>query len=235
MAITHATIKAPNDRLFAIADWNAAHIGSTLESHTLAELQAIKAGNWVVPGQLYFISDLAEPLIICGASTSTFYTNAISPTWPDDIILYDTTYASAGNWVITYRKDTIKNLSAYYNWRILKSRRWETAPGNGTFISPIDPGGCAYLDYYTFGNNIDQAAHVFAVAPDGNGDNCINISIGAQSWNNVFGHFCSTINIGDASTINMFGNGYVYYDQTGHEIDRYSGIGEAIDAYRKRW
>jgi len=33
----------------------------------------------------------------------------------------------------------------------------------------------------------------------------------------------------------MFGNGYVYYDQNGQEIKRYSGIGEAIDAYRKRW
>lgn len=33
----------------------------------------------------------------------------------------------------------------------------------------------------------------------------------------------------------LFGNGNVYYDQNGEPIERYNGIGEAIDAYRRKW
>lgn len=107
---------------------------------------------------------VAEPIYVLATSPNTLAPQAYSPLWSDDVIYYsvnDTTPLTPTNpaiskGVITYRKDTKKNLSAHYDWRNVLFRRWERTAGGGIFFWNIDPapfvgvGGQATSDFFTF-------------------------------------------------------------------------------------
>ncbi len=73
---------------------------------------------------------------------------AFSEEYPEDIIQYDFTVGSKGK--IVYRKDTNKNLSAWYDFRGIQFRRWQVGlEASGSYSSVIDNLGL-YEDYDTF-------------------------------------------------------------------------------------
>ncbi len=115
-----------------------------LISKTYAELSVMVGASTLVPGQAYLITDFAtkhiipqtivenigvtEPIIITAETTTTFYCNAISTLFPQDIINYefvDSTTAGGDKGRIYFRKDTQKLVSTGYDWRNVKFRRWQ--------------------------------------------------------------------------------------------------------------
>ena len=85
------------------------------------------------------ITGTVESLIVLATSENTISTEAYSEQFPTDMIRYDWnpanwltdtgfsvggTIISGFKGVITYRHDTINNVSAHYDWRNVKFRRW---------------------------------------------------------------------------------------------------------------
>ncbi len=158
---------------------------------TWAGLDTLKSTNAMVKGY-YRITDYqttgtipntadsilgtTEPLIVFALDASNLYHQAWSEQFPQDIIHYelnDTSTQGAVSGRIYFRKDTLKNLEAPYDWRVWKFRRWETALGSGIFTEFTDPGGGeASQDFYTFG---DLA----------NGGTCASIAIKEVSLGDV--------------------------------------------------
>jgi len=140
-----------------------------------------------------------EPLLLFATSINTISPTAMSVINPYDIIQYSVTDTSAlapnnpaiSKGVITFRKDTVKNLSAYYDWRGVLFRRWERTAGGGIFFWNIDPapfvgsGGQAFLDEYSF------------YSADGAGNRAC--SFGPNTYNIVCGDNNSGIEIGPDS------------------------------------
>lgn len=79
-------------------------------------------------------SEGVEPLTIMAITTSAFSNIAYSPSFPNDLIQFDFNNVLCEDGVtarrgkIIYRKDNIKNLEAFYDWRNVKFRRWKIAP-----------------------------------------------------------------------------------------------------------
>lgn len=89
--------------------------GGTVISLTYAAAAALVAGTSVVSGQFYNITDATAAnigLIILGTSSATFSVNALEAANVNDVIEYDFT-----NDIITYRFDTVNNISSYEDWR----------------------------------------------------------------------------------------------------------------------
>jgi hypothetical protein len=104
-----------------------------------------------------------EPIYVLATSTSTIDKKVVSENYPEDIIYWD---PEPSNWltdqafsdtsaspvaivrgfkgVITYRKDCVKNIETFYDWRSFLFRRWTIdragfpAWGSGTTYSPGD-------------------------------------------------------------------------------------------------
>lgn len=55
---------------------------------------------------------------------------------------------------ITERKDVIKNIHLFEDWRSIKYRRWETSPASGIYTVLISNDG-TYVDRYIFENDVD--------------------------------------------------------------------------------
>jgi hypothetical protein len=123
-------------------------------------------------GTLTDLQGPVEPILVMATSLSTLSPIAYSPSRPNDILHYslnDVTQLapndlSISKGVITYREDTSKDLSAYYDWRAVTFRRWESSPGSLFYAWPVPyPGTGGYYDFYTFtdpngGNN--QYCHI---------------------------------------------------------------------------
>ncbi|MEO1052887.1 MAG: hypothetical protein AAFX87_19790 [Bacteroidota bacterium] len=158
--------------------------GSAFQEFTYEELRILKSANNMVPGTMYKISDhatkhqipgtseintgLVEPLIVKAISENILDSKAYSPAFPDDIVLYDFDNdlcedgITARTGKITYRKDTKKILSSYYDWRNVKFRRYnitgithgsvtETTPSafEATIINgAVDTTATRYREYY---------------------------------------------------------------------------------------
>lgn len=154
---------------------------------TYAALTTLIIANGLIKGDFYLISDYAttynmpntavvntgpiEQLILQASSVNSLNERAISVSFPQDIISYevvDSTTQGGTTGRIKYRKDTIKNNSTYYDWRVVKFRRWESAPASGQFRIITDNGG-AHQDFFTF-NNDSGAANCFnnELGPVGN-------------------------------------------------------------------
>jgi hypothetical protein len=75
-----------------------------------------------------------EELVVLAVSTSAFSVVAYSPSFPTDIIHFNFNDILCEDGVtprrgkIVYRKDTVKNLECYYDWRKVKFRRWKLNP-----------------------------------------------------------------------------------------------------------
>ena len=177
---------------------------------TKAQVSSLKTGSKLQRGQIIYISDLAEPLIVSATDVNKIDIVAKSPSFPQDIIYYDTSDANPANWAITYRHDTLKNLSTWYDWRTIKFTRWETVAGNGTYTATSDPGGgAASQEFYTFNNNINPATNTFVPAADGNGGSCLDISIDKNCTNNIFGTASTSFELpGYSCTDNTIGNNF---------------------------
>lgn len=196
---------------------------------TYSDLVALIGSGNLLPLHYYIITDFVstfkltnvvdgvgsvEQLVVYALSASTISSQAISLSYPQDIIHYSVTDTTPlapnlianSKGVIVYRKSTDTNLSAYYDWRNVLFRRWERTAGGGLFFWNTDPspyvgsGGQAHLDLYTFYN-----------ASGGSNTNC---SIGEGSYNIVMGDSNSSIIIenncgalGGGINIGSFNNG----------------------------
>ena len=107
-----------------------------------------------IPNDANTIPTLIEPLIVFALNNISLYHQAWSENFPQDIIHYelnDTSTQGAVVGRIYYRKNTLTNLSAGYDWRRWIFIRWETAVGSGIFTEFTDPlGGEAFQYFYTF-------------------------------------------------------------------------------------
>lgn len=112
-------------------------------TYTYAQLQARVAGNLLVKGQRYIISDFRtkhgipystatntgtiEPLMLTAMSANTFNSQVQSTVFPQDVIFYefvDSTTAGGDRGRIYYRKSTDTLIETAYDWRNVKFRRW---------------------------------------------------------------------------------------------------------------
>ncbi len=172
------------------------------------------ATSQLIPNTISVKTGIAEPLIVFATSKKTLDKKAISALWPQDYIEYDleditifnpSDGSSKGS--ISFRKDTIINVSTYFDWRNFVWRRWETVLNNGTYISLTDPGGGrAHIDFYTFSNNIAVDTNVFIVAGNGNAISTTNTHIGDTSSNTIFGNNQSDVYFGSNMLDNTFSN-----------------------------
>ena len=149
--------------------------GNPLVSVTHAALTTLIGANTLIPGQAYLITDFAtrhyipnaetdpitpagvlntgaiEPLIVQAATNNTIHPEAISTIYPSDELMYevvDSTTAGGDKGRIYYRKDTKSNNTTYYDWRVVKFRRWNDGL---KYFTSYDPSSVGYVDYFTFG------------------------------------------------------------------------------------
>jgi hypothetical protein len=190
---------------------NSINTDSLTQIVTYAQLLTAISVKTLINGRSYILSDFrtvykvyggldtasgsVEPLILTATSDSTISINAFSPKYPNDIIHYSVTDnsplapTSGSKGVILFRKDALNNLSTYYDWRVVKWRRWALAAGG---------------IYWAFSKNFP------AIATDSTmyltfGTNNTNISIGGNSWNIVIGDDNNAVKIG--SDVGTFGSG----------------------------
>jgi len=113
---------------------------------TYSALATLVSGNGLKKGQGYRITDFAtkhrihntsviftadaEPIVVVAQTANAFERSAYSPSNPNDIIHYDFNNnlcedgTTPRNGRIIYRWDTANNVSAYYDWREVRFRRW---------------------------------------------------------------------------------------------------------------
>jgi len=115
------------------------------ENTDYSSLSALKSGNLLVPGTFYIFdfetihritgtstinTGATETLTVLAATTNTFFPGATSQQNPNDKIVYnfDDNVAEDGSTArpgkITYREDTINNLSTYFDFRAVLHRRF---------------------------------------------------------------------------------------------------------------
>lgn len=194
---------------------------------TWAALAALQLGGTMVEGY-YRITDYAttgdipnagssllgtvEPLIVMALSTSALSYQAWSESRPQDIIHYELNDTSTQNAVlgrIYYRKDTLKDLAAPYDWREWTFIRWETSVGSGIFTEFTDPGGGeASQMFYTFADlsnggtcssiRIDEISSGDVALNGAPSDLLNNTLISADSFNITFDKSCYNINLNGA-------------------------------------
>lgn len=176
-----------------------------------------------------------EPLIVLANSTSTINIQAYSEQFPYDIIHYNIykpiendSDIYGGNLdhkgTIIYRKDTIRNLSTYYDFRNVYNRRWNTNANPTVYnqFFDIDTTG-SFQDFLTFdltpdvnGNitsyNIEISPLINTLGidgiPGGAGipnnivikSNCNTISIDKFSYNIDIGPSSSNITLGKSNS-----------------------------------
>lgn len=119
-----------------------------VQTKTFAELNALVIANSLEPGNSYLLSDFATVYKVAGATATTintatseslllrakdnnsFFPEAYSTTFDQDIIRFDFTNQLAEDGVtprkgkIIYREDTTLSISAYYDWRTVLYTRW---------------------------------------------------------------------------------------------------------------
>ena len=125
-----------------------------------------------------------EPLVVLATSTSTLHHQAYSTLYPQDIIHYDITGGNTNDTsffvggtpitglkgIVYYRKDTVKNVSTYFDFRNVINRRWAINPNTWS------AGSYNQYDVVTDGTN------VYVSLKNGNTD---ILSVTA-SWQNIW-------------------------------------------------
>lgn len=239
---------------------------STITSVTYAGLQDLIGTSQLTPGGYYLITDYRstgdilgsqythptgqeiwvgepEPLIIRATDPSDIHSVAVSLEFPQDIIHYSPDGDNTTNKIdpvqrgaILYRKDPFKDISAYFDWRNAKVRRWETVDNNGQYYAFQPPSGSpSYQDSLVFGTKYaDNRTRIHLAAGTKNvqiGINCYDIIIGSgcapKGVNGEFydfpitttGYYDTGITIGESvrsvniasgcATVQTTGSGYV--------------------------
>lgn len=190
---------------------------------TYAEIAALILSDDLIPNQYYRMTDfqtihripktsivytspVTEPLILHAEKTgNSFSVNAFSELYPTDIIHYQFvdrwqlsdaaegfSYTSKGR--IFYRKDTIKHIETYYDWRHVMFRRWKKeGTYNEQYVYNDIQDGDIYRDYLTFTDDTHHA--------------CIHTYFsgsGEVPTNNVFMSSCHYVTLNCQSDSNTF-------------------------------
>src|SRR5436190_413250 len=105
--------------------------------HTIPNTTALNVQGTVYANAASWTKNLSEgveELILLAVTSSAFAPVVYSPLFPQDIIQFDFNNVLCEDGIterrgkITYRKDTIKGLETYYDWRDVKFRRWKANP-----------------------------------------------------------------------------------------------------------
>lgn len=120
----------------------------------------------VITGEMETVTGENEGLIVLASTISSIDSMVVSTDYPNDIIHYDpfpSTFETDPSFsmgavpidgfkgVITYRKDTINNIEAYYDWRHCKIRLWGV---DFSGYTPLTEGLTIYRgDQYSYDNN----------------------------------------------------------------------------------
>jgi hypothetical protein len=169
---------------------------SAMVSTTHADLLAAIAGGTLVAGAHYVISDFqtvhvipettsvntgtVETLICVAASTNKLYSTVLSPLFPSDTIIYDVsdvlaedgTTARKGK--ITYRKDNVKNLETWYDFRAVKFRRW--------MIDGTGMATWAFSTVYTKGQVVLYAGNIYKALASHTSGVDFNTDLNNYNW-----------------------------------------------------
>ena len=194
--------------------------------YTITDFRTVYAQPGSDPAYQDTIGEAVEHLTVRAIQPAYLSTLATSKTYPNDIIhysLYDTTMmapTTGSKGVILYREDPIKKLSAHYDWRHVRFKRWDTVAGNGQRYAFTKPSGSpGSSDVLTFANLNDGGSCTNCMI----GPGTINVVIGADSHGievkNECGEMFSGITIGrqcksisidsDSARVGGSGSGYV--------------------------
>lgn len=147
--------------------WNPAGGAGSFVSLTHAAFDALYISASLTPGALYLLNDFqsywnygmvnysgtVEPLLVIATSNATVSSRAYSTIFPTDIIVYDPeTDVLNIKGKISYREDPKTNVKAYFDWRSIKIRRWETSSGNQEYLSSSDTTFASF-DFYLVGSS----------------------------------------------------------------------------------
>jgi hypothetical protein len=201
-------------------------------SVTKAELDSLITNNSIVEGAMYLynyiptytvytgitISDTAasEPLLLRGVSSNTLSKFAISTKYTQDAIEYN--YASN---TIEYRRDMVKNIEAFYDWRHIKFRRFKvtgiyhhpTTLTTDTFSTTIvygtvDATPTRYREYFVDFGNINHPINPKLTCTKGSSV----VTRDLVKWNGT------SIAVNELKTYLPNGKGLVYYSVS---LDKY--------------
>ncbi len=116
----------------------------------IAYENSYSVGGYFLGGE-YTVGSV-EPLIVQAVSNNSISNQVLSTIYPEDEILYGLKdlIQGATKGRIQFRKDTKLVISTYYDWRVVKFRRWFDTVVNG-YISLVD-NGQVFEDYLTFPN-----------------------------------------------------------------------------------
>lgn len=94
-------------------------IGENFTPITKSDLATLKNNSELLYPHYYKILDWSaiESLIVSSIDVNKIHVTAKSVDFPQDIIEVDTSDADSANWFISYRRDTVKELSSYEDWR----------------------------------------------------------------------------------------------------------------------
>lgn len=127
----------------ALSEWLEVGSGSggggTMDSFAYADLKVLADGSQLVPGSFYTLSDFqtihrikhtsvihtadVEPLTLLAVSENAFAVQVYSAQYPNDVLHFDFSNTLCEDGVtprkgyITYRRDTVQNLSTHYDFR----------------------------------------------------------------------------------------------------------------------
>lgn len=112
----------------------------------------LKAGYYF--GGEYTVGPI-EPIIVQAINNNSVSNRVLSTVYPEDEILYGLKDLMQGatKGRIQFRKDTKLVISTYYDWRVVKFRRWFDTTSN--VYNVLTDNGQASNDYLTF-NNIQK-------------------------------------------------------------------------------
>lgn len=121
---------------------------------TLKDNSQLKGGSWYLINDYRTIHQITntnnintgdlEPLAVFAVDNNSFAPEAVSPQYPTDILYYnfDDVLAEDGtttrNGFITYRKDVVRKLEAYYDWRNVRNRLWNCTGVNAPALTNVN-------------------------------------------------------------------------------------------------
>ena len=217
-----------------VIDKTYAQLSSMATASTLVSGLQYRIMNFrtrhLIPNTADYNTGPTEPLIVTAATSTLLHRQAISQIYPQDIIYYEITdFASTGGdrGRIFFRHDSIKDNSAWFDWRSVKNRRYESTPGSGIYNQYSDPGSAASIDIYTFNNSptadtcsgnkiesflvnalIELPNITFGSGARSNfiGRNTGNLAIGTNFITNTWGSDGGDSIVGNGANSNIFGD-----------------------------
>jgi len=108
---------------------------------------------------LYNFNPIEEKIQI-GFSELDFYSILIDMNYEVSNVNNQNVRVSKG--CIYFRHEILQNLLAYYDFRSIQFKRWETSLGSGIYTEVTDPGnGENSVDFYTFANGINAYRNIW--------------------------------------------------------------------------